>query len=391
MKHSDNYFDVFERLKGADVTVWRDRCVLVRNRHAGCRRCVDACTSGCISLNDGRVEVAPENCIGCGTCASVCPTGALEARGPDDRELYEACAEALRASGEEATVAVACAQACAGAGIPGGARVVEVACLGRVEESLLVLLARAGARDVALVHGACETCPHSPGSLVANEVCATANVLLRAWGRPEVVRVVDALPEILPYGQATGAVGEGGAADAEGALDAEAANDVEHAGDAGETEMRPAFAVQRVQADGTLPHHLPHRRNRLLKGLAHFGTPQDSVVATRLWGRVSIDAEACTSCQACAVFCPTEAIRKFKDDDGTFGVYHYPYRCVKCRCCVDICPAGAINLSDEVGTSDLTGRTRERFEMAPRKVKPGPHQMRDALASILGSEYIYER
>lgn len=395
MKHSDNYFGVFERLKGADVTVWRDRCVLVRNRHAECKRCADACTSGCISLRDGRVEVAPENCIGCGTCSSVCPTGALEAREPDDRTLYEAAVRALQASGDEGRVTFACAAV----RVPDGrAGVVDVACLGRVEESLLVLLARAGARDVVLAHGSCATCPHAPGSRVAAEVCDTANALLQAWGRPGMARMADGFPT-----DATGACGcEGVQADGaaggagvpedafEGSVGAGTDAGDETAG-RGDTDGGPHYNVQKVQADGTLPHHLPNRRSRLLKGLAHFGTPRDVPVATRLWGRVSIDAEKCTSCQACAVFCPTEAIRKFKDDDGTFGVYHYPYRCVKCRCCVDVCPTGAIELSDEVRTSDLVERTHGRFEMAPRKVQPGPHQMRDALARMLGSEFIYER
>ncbi|MFR7404439.1 MAG: 4Fe-4S binding protein [Coriobacteriaceae bacterium] len=44
------------------------------------------------------MAVAPERCVGCGTCATVCPTAALEARKPDDKDLLRARAAALQAN-----------------------------------------------------------------------------------------------------------------------------------------------------------------------------------------------------------------------------------------------------------------------------------------------------
>ena len=34
------------------------------------------CPNGAISMGDGKYEIDPEKCIGCGTCASICPMGA---------------------------------------------------------------------------------------------------------------------------------------------------------------------------------------------------------------------------------------------------------------------------------------------------------------------------
>lgn len=67
----------------------------------------------------------------------------------------------------------------------------------------------------------------------------------------------------------------------------------------------------------------------------------------------------------CATFCPTGAISKFTDKDGTFGVEHFPGDCVKCRCCADICPQQALTLSDEVFAVDLLSGAVERYEMKP--------------------------
>ena len=61
------------------IAVHEERCISVRNRNADCLRCVEACTSGALAYRAGELLVEPERCIGCGTCATVCPTSALEA------------------------------------------------------------------------------------------------------------------------------------------------------------------------------------------------------------------------------------------------------------------------------------------------------------------------
>lgn len=77
-----NLMELFEKLESQNITVHQNRCVSVRNRNASCMRCAEACTSGCISYSDNTIIIAPEKCVGCGTCATVCPTCALEAHKP---------------------------------------------------------------------------------------------------------------------------------------------------------------------------------------------------------------------------------------------------------------------------------------------------------------------
>ena len=106
--------------------------------------------------------------------------------------------------------------------------------------------------------------------------------------------------------------------------------------------------------------------------------------STRACGHAAIDPEKCTSCQMCATFCPTGAIRKWKAEDGTFGVEHYPGDCVKCRCCEDICRTNALWLSDEVFAVDLLSGAVDRYEMAPLKNPPNDpdsilHSMKDLI------------
>ena len=148
-------------------------------------------------------------------------------------------------------------------------------------------------------------------------------------------------------------------------------------------------------ADGTLPHFVPDRRERLLDALADLGEgPTDSraMARTRLWGHVVIDTDKCTSCRMCATFCPTGAIVKFDAPDGTFGVDHYAADCVKCLCCQAICRAQAIVVEDAVPANVLVNAVPERHAMHPVRVpKGGVHSIMNSMRDLLGLPEVFER
>lgn len=398
-------------LQSAELNVYPYRCVVVRNRHASCMRCAQACTSGAIRVEEGAVTVDPDLCVGCGTCATVCPTCALEARHPGDAELACRAREALAACGEELVVVCDSMWRRNAARID-GARAVHVTCLGRVEESLLVQAAALGARRVLLVHGPCECCPRSPGARTFAEVAESANLLLETWGSPARVEVREKLPRCVrlaepaqpaaaPFDESrreaffqvgsavagvAGVAGEG--APQPGEVDGPAGPDAGRG-------RAPAGASAPLKAmlDGTLPHFLPDRRERLLDALAELGEPADAAIETRLWGRVDIDLARCKSCLMCATFCPTGAIAKVEDERGRVVLEHRPADCVKCRCCTDVCPTDALTLYEDVLASEVaSGAVAQTFEVPQvRDRRGGPHTMLGALKKIIHCDQLYER
>ncbi len=406
-----------QTLQSEHVHVRQERCLLVRNRNAECLRCAQACTSGCISYDEGTraLTIDQAKCVGCSTCATACPTCALEAREPNDTELLARLHGTLESTGEgERTITIACERA----------RVflqeqdssMRLTCLGRIDESALVQLAAWGAREIELICGTCDTCEHKPGRTVAEDVIDTANTLFRLWGSDAHVNL-RSTESIEPASEAgargpqdslTDRVGENGDVtaprdlapqdpplerrdEAEGAAtpDARGVQDapLEQAG-------WPAWRLK-VMADSTLPHFVPDRRERLLDALAELGEgPADSTTParTRLWGHVVIDPEKCTSCRMCATFCPTGAIVKFDEADGTFGVDHYPADCVKCLCCQAICRAKAITVEDDVPANVLVHAVPERYVMRPVRVpKGGVHSIMNSMRDLLGLPEVFER
>ncbi len=445
----DNILGLFEKLESQSLAVQPSRCVVVRNRNATCRRCAEACPTGAISVEGNDLAVAPERCVGCGTCATVCPTAALEARKPDDKDLLRAAAATLQANDGVAVIAEE-AMLAAAADKYDPAKVAAVKSLGRVDESLIAVLVAGGASSIVLVaapraaeegdgsgdggtgagtpggDGVAATAGEGSGGISdafeaedaspadeAAEVAAaafatarlvrdTAAVLLETWGSDVSVKLATKLPRSVraaePAAFDAGRRGFFSAVrdEARAAAAITAEHVVREKLGADEPE-EPKFA--KVTEDGTLPHFLPERRGRLLLALSNLGEPEDIMIDTRLFGHVIIDPEKCTSCQMCATFCPTEAIRKFGDaataaETGKpFGIDHYTGRCVQCHCCEDICPTGALTLSTDVFATDVTKRGRsERIPMKPRKRKVNdPKSIVNAMSDLLGVPNVYER
>ena len=469
-----------QALQSDHVHVRQERCLLVRNRNAECLRCAQACTSGCISYNEQTrmLEIDQARCVGCGTCATACPTCALEARDPNDTELLARLQDALNASASK-TVAVACEKA----GIAQDERAVRLTCLGRIDESALLQLAARGAREVTLTCGSCDTCEHKPGRAVVEEVCESANTLLGLWDstmhvgikkvgpateqaelparetdadgttpQSEIAQVNQQLQtadagraathgEIAQLGQQLQTACEdraatqseieqadqliqsagAGRAATHGEI-AQVDQQIQTAGTdkaaehdtATRDEDRPNLSDEasddkaaatdqvdrplkrlKVMADGTLPHFVPDRRERLLDALADLSegpTDSQAMAHTRLWGHVVIDTDKCTSCRMCATFCPTGAIVKFDAPDGTFGVDHYAADCVKCLCCQTICRAQAIVVEDAVPANVLVNAVPERHVMRPVRVpKGGVHSIMNSMRDLLGLPEVFER
>ena len=395
--------NLIDEMNSPLLAVEPQRCVLVRHRNGECLRCAAVCTTGAISLGEEGIVVSPEKCIGCGTCASACPTGCLTAANPTDEELFGAVEAALAEN--EGRVAIACERAFAMASgnrmkrdscdatapsfVPGkiagatsdGRPLVGVVCLGRVDESLLVEATARGARSIQLISGPCESCPHRCGGALSDEIIVSAETLLAALGTPspiDRIRLQHASDtrEILrlrPTASAqddTNAVNAATVADAsEDCLSESGYPVAPPTGESQQDSREPQFA--HVQADGTLPHFVPERRLRLFNSLKALGTPAAPTVTTRPWGQVTIDTELCRSCRMCTVFCPTGALTRFDAANDAFGVEHRSALCMQCRLCEAICPEQAIAVAEEVSTDEFLSGKKFRFTMQPIGWNPG--------------------
>ncbi len=131
-----------------------------------------------------------------------------------------------------------------------------------------------------------------------------------------------------------------------------------------------------IGEDGSLPTIAEHRHSQVLDAMDRLGQPAVGSVHTRLFGSVRIDASACNACGMCAVFCPTDALKKSKikpqpaedgtPDGGSFLEFSAA-DCVQCGLCVDACMKKCLVVEDDVSLAEL-------FDFEPRFIylpKPG--------------------
>lgn len=333
----------------APVTVDASRCVAMRHRAATCRACVDACSEQAIRFDAGTVVVDGLVCNGCLGCVSACPTEAVAVVGQDDQRVSVSADVALENAGGVAVFA--CHRAIDRANIDLSA-VVTVPCLASLGESLLCEQASRGAYRIVLVDGGCADCPRGACSAQIDVTAACADALLSLCDAGVSVERLDAFPpEVLGetepgydasrrflFTQAGSLVGNAVLNAVDAQVGAVSQDQEAH----GAWDPTQTFAID--------------KRMRLLDALDTMGVPAESSVAVRSFHTLEVDAEQCTGCGVCAMFCPTGAL----SFDGNTGALEWSAaECSGCSLCKDVCAKRAISLKPGVSCQEL-------FDFEPR-------------------------
>lgn len=365
MPNLKDIIDVAQALESKAVRVVADRCVVVRNRNASCRRCVKACPADAITVRGNDLTLDNHACVSCGACTVVCPVEALVPLDPTDADL--AAGAARSASALDGTAVIACARMAAkDVGDP--SKYAMVPCMARVDEVLLVELAAAGIERVVLVDGTCRTCKYRDTSAGVDEAVAQAQALIAAQGGSAIIERASEFPaqavledKASLYGQerrgfftrSTKRAREASVKTAEVMVFKE-------------FEQRMPSLRERlgVTASGAMPWLTAQRRERLMDSLDQIGAPVQDTVSSRQFATVSIDEEKCSACGMCAVFCPTGALKKSdeKPEDGVGSYLEFQaFDCVNCRVCADVCMKKCLKTSTEISTEEL-------FDFEPRLI-----------------------
>ena len=359
--------ELAESLESQAIHVVEDRCVVVRNRNAKCRKCHQVCPVEALTISDNTLLLDHSACISCGACSVVCPTEALIPLRPLDKELVNSIVNATLIN--EGKAVFACARIAAKRLVNHNS-FAEVPCLARIEESLLCGLAAQGIENIFLVDGVCSTCKYHACEQGINETVESANTLIRAMGgSSEVLRL-----SRFPAGLSTENVYESYGVSRRRFFSRTKGEAKMKAGKTASTildaalQEKVATLQQRlgITEVGSLPRFEAIRRITTLDAMDCIGRPVVIEIDTRLWGNVHIDSDTCNACHMCTVFCPTGALEKVKREEGGTGIAFTPSLCVQCRTCEDICLKKCLTVSSVVPLKDL-------FSFEPRVNVPSNH------------------
>jgi ferredoxin len=298
-------------------------CAHSRSEQPGCNLCLDVCSTAAIRGDGDHVQVEPHLCMGCGGCATVCPSGALSYAYPSVPDLGERVRTMLAAyrkgggrdpcllfhdgKGREQILRLGRR----GRGLP--ARVIPV-------EIHHIASAGIDAWLGALAYGASEIAVLVTGS----EAPEYVEALSRQMG------FADAIAQALGY--------QGRHLHLLQAPDAAALETAVWA-------LAPALAVRAP----AVFHWTADKRATLVLAiehlLAHAPTPQSTIAlgAGAPFGTIAVDRDACTMCLACVGACPEGALLDHPQGDKP-ELRFIESKCVQCGLCAATCPEDAIAL-----------------------------------------------
>jgi len=352
-------------------------CAHSRSAKEGCNNCIDTCSTGAISADGDNVKVEPQLCMGCGGCATVCPSGAMTHVYPRvsdlGRQLKTLLATYRGAGGRDACILFHNAGASRdliarlgrralpgkGGGLP--ARVIplevhSVAALGM--DTLLGALAY-GASQVVLL--ACEQEADEYGPAVEKQM-RHAQTIVSALGYAGTHLKWLATEDTVVLEREIWALAPA------------------------RTVAEPAGFNLSQEKRTTLEFAIEH-----LARLAPAPREAIALEAGAPWGQVKVNRDTCTLCMACVGACPASALVDGRDQPLLKFIER---NCVQCGLCASTCPEKAITLAPRLLLSAQAKAEQVLHEAVPyncvRCGKPfGNKQMIDNMLGKLGTHPMF--
>ncbi len=347
-------------------------CAHSRSRVSGCDACIEICSTQAIAPDGDHVKVDPHLCMGCGACATVCPSGAMGYQYPAVPEraagIKQLLATYREAGGRDACLvfhddadgrALLEAAARGGSGLPARALPLEAWHVASIGLDVLLPAIAYGASQVVLLAAGSEDAEYRAA---LREQMAIGEAILRGLG----------------YGGQHFVLCEArDAATLQAAFDALApATGV------------PAAATFMLTGDkrASIEFALEHL-------LRHAPTPAGEIAlpAGAPYGEVRVDTKKCTLCLACAGACPVSALMDGVDQPLLKFIER---NCVQCGLCEATCPEDAIALVPRLllGAGAREARVLNRAEPfhCVRCDKPfGTRQMVEAMTGRLAGHALF--
>ena len=345
-------------------------CAHSRSQKEGCTQCIDVCSTAAIRADGDHVVVEPHLCMGCGACATVCPSGAMSYAYPDvpaqGARIRTLLTTYAKAGGRDACLlfhaetdrdAIA-RLARRGKGLPARVLPIEVHHVASIGLDVWLAALAWGASSVAVLAGA---------TIASKYRDALAFQM----------RIGDAIANALGYqGEHFRIVG-GAVETLEPAL-----------------WQWPAPLAPRVAAT-----FAPTADKRTTLSLAidhlamHAPVPQQTIPLPvgAPFGAIAVNRDTCTMCLACVGACPEGAIL-----DNTLApqLRFIEAKCVQCGICAKTCPENAITLIPQLDVTPIakSARILNEAQIFPcvRCGKPlGTQKMIDAMLGRLANHSMF--
>jgi ferredoxin len=348
-------------------------CAHARSGIVACTQCIDVCSTAAITsdLENSRVHVDPHLCMGCGGCATVCPSGAMTYAYPRMADIGARLRAALGAyrkaggatpcvlfHGPDEAKALLARLARRGRGLPAHVIPVEVMHPASIGPDLLLGALALGASQTIVLSAGTEPAQYREAISREVELC---NTVVRALGYAGTRTALLVSADAVALEQAV-------------------------------------WSLDRLEAVPAATFNLSNEKRRtldfVLDHLVRHAPSAPEVIALEAgapFGEVRVDRAKCTLCLACVGACPENALLDAKDAPQLRFIER---NCVQCGLCAKTCPEGAITLSPRLLLGSAAKSARVLNETEPfncvRCAKAfGTRQMIDTMLGRLSGHAMF--
>jgi ferredoxin len=292
-------------------------CAHSRSQKAGCSQCIEVCSTAAIVSAGDKIALDPYLCQGCGTCTTVCPSGALSFQYPRVADLGLALKAQLKAY-REAGGAAPCILFYSAAS---GRKVLQsMQRAGQVLPAQVVPVEIWSADAVGL------------DLLLGSIALGAAQVAVLGAGSHDLAPAL----KQLKFGQAI-LNGLGYAGEYLRVVDSEQPDWLQNlASWTPPAAIAPAefrlLADKRTTLEFVIDHLIKHAPQAPEAVALPLGAP---------FGALTV-SEACTLCMSCTSACPASALKAAADAPRLSFIER---NCLQCGLCVNTCPENAITLT----------------------------------------------
>ena len=302
-----------------------DICAHGVNGVTFCTNCIDACPAGAITSLGEKIEVIAYLCQGGGTCATVCPSGAIQYAYPglsDSGNQIKKMLETYRENGGEQAIVMFHTE-----------ETLPESSMSRYESLLPVRVEELAAVGMdlclsSLAYGASQV------AFLANDETPELSLEKLAQNLEWVKAMLDGLGL--------------------NSLRVSIQQDV--------SKFIPYYSELTLEAaEYTMPNE---KRRAIYQALDHLYQQTDKKIeitelpAGAPFGTAIIDHKTCTLCLACVGACPGKALQDGSNREIP-EVFFIESNCIQCGVCVETCPEQAISLTPRI-VFDRETRNRSR-------------------------------
>ncbi|WP_059173906.1 4Fe-4S binding protein [Bacillus sp. FJAT-27445] len=350
-----NWVNVIDK-KMAGLSVEPNLCTKLISPKSTCTSCVDHCPMNSISFL--KKDMAIEgNCVECGLCAAVCPTGALLTNRPPLTQFVQ---EVIRKSEEHEAVYLHCERKPVSTRHP---TAVSVPCLGMIpKEAWVTLLNRCENLSIYQPTQACQGCEITTGEKVwrmelhAGEAitCRKIKITDQISDSKENVRYDverrDFLSGFFKEIKATNKLalrellgGSNRVSSYQEKLQDDSLTKLKKEWDAVGDHL-----FEKMTNETAFPYM--NKRSLFLAELQ-----ENEALRQQEDSRLPHISKECNFCGACAILCPTDALL-VKIEEGQQTITLQPQKCVDCSLCEEICYTKRIKLQPVQNQSLLANK-----------------------------------